>query len=124
MALELNRKRFLSLVIAGSVAVAGLGVAAAAGGTAAGGSAAAPATGSYVSVRLTPWLAHGTASRGRLQQIDYRAGLTPAEIAQAHGIRGSDLGSVMAVVNGVQVDLAAPLAAGDRLELITGMAGG
>ncbi len=124
MALALSRKRFIGLAAAGSIGVAGIGLTAATGGgtRAAGAPARAPAV--QVSVRLTPWLARGGAASGRIQQIDYRTGLTPAQIAEAQGIGVSDLGSVMAVVNGVQVDLSAPLAAGDRLELITGMAGG
>lgn len=126
MGLTLTRTSFLGMVAAGSLGVAGLSLATAAGSSAgaAGAATAAHPPATHVSIRVTPWLTQGGASRGHSRQIDYRAGLTPAAVAEAQGIRGSDLGSVMAVVNGVQADLAAPLAAGDQLELITGMAGG
>ncbi len=127
----MTRGKFLGAVAAGSTGVAGLAMLATGGGGTTPATAAAshqPAAvhqqAGRIDVTLTPWLAQNTTSRKRRLHVAFRPGITPAEIALTEGFQESDLMSIMPVVNGRQVALTSPLAAGDRLELITGMAGG
>src|SRR5579871_6054025 len=108
MTTALTRTRFLGLASAGSIAVGGLAlIGAAAGSTSAAALAPAGVHGaaSPIALRVTPWLAGSAAGGARRLQVDYRARLTPVAIAAAQGLQGDALASVMAVVNGVQVDL-------------------
>jgi molybdopterin converting factor small subunit len=128
MAVHMTRQGLLSLVAAGSVGIGGLaGLSAVRAGTPV--SIAQPRPGveapaAQIDVRLRPWLAQQTAARSEHLRVAYAAGITPAAIAAAQGFQDAEIGALMAVVNGSQVDLTAPLNPGDKLELISGMAGG
>ena len=124
----LTRGTFLGMVAAGSISVAGLAVLAPVASSAAAVAEpqqpAAHEQRGHIEVTLTPWLAQAGTSRRQQFSVAYRPGMTPQDIAEAQGFHGSDLTSVMPVVNGSQVYLTTPLGAGDHVDLITGMAGG
>ncbi|HZU75886.1 MAG TPA: MoaD/ThiS family protein [Dehalococcoidia bacterium] len=77
-----------------------------------------------IQVKLMPLLAKRATSRKEQLAVEYRAGLTPAAIAEQEGFHGVDLEPLMAVVNGAQAELDTPLADGDAVELMVGIAGG
>ena len=77
-----------------------------------------------VAVKLMPLLAKRATSRRQEFTVPYQADLTPAAIAESEGFTGVDLEAIMALVNGTQVELDSPLADGDQLELMVGIAGG
>jgi len=81
---------------------------------------AAPA----IQVRLSSLMAQQSVSKAREPRVPYVPGITLAAVAQAEGFQASDLGAMMVAVSGVQAGWAAPRHPGDRLELMTGMAGG
>lgn len=120
MSLHLTRNTFLGLVAAGSISVGGLATLTAANASSAGTQAQPP----RIEVTMRPWLAQQSGQRNGHLRVAYRLGISAAEVAEQAGLRADEVGSIMAVRNGVQVDLETPLAAGDHLELITGMAGG
>ncbi len=120
MSLHLTRNTFLGLVAAGSLSVGGLATLTAANASTAG----TQTQQARIEVTMRPWLAQQSGGRNAHLRVSYHAGISAAEVAAQAGLRADEVGSIMAVRNGVQVDLDAPLAAGDRLELITGMAGG
>ncbi|HLZ69868.1 MAG TPA: MoaD/ThiS family protein [Dehalococcoidia bacterium] len=77
-----------------------------------------------VDVKLMPILAKRAASRQERLSLDFAPGLTPGAVAEAEGFHGPDLETILAIVNGQQVELDTPLADGDALELLVGIAGG
>jgi molybdopterin converting factor small subunit len=120
-----SRTQLISLVAAGSLSIGGLAsIPAVHAQTQSHQPVAAQTAGTTISVTLRSWPAQRPAGGVKPVQIAYYPGVTPAAIAAAAGIDGNAISSLMAVVDDRQVDLTAPLAAGDRLELITGMAGG
>jgi len=77
-----------------------------------------------IEVKLMPLLAKRAASRSEQLRVPFAAGLTPGAVAEAEGFSGPDLDAILAVVNGMQVELDTQLADGDALELRIGIAGG
>lgn len=77
-----------------------------------------------IDIKVTALLAKRSTSRLEKLSITYTPGVTPAEIARREGFDGPDLEAILPIVNGRQVDLDAPLADGDALELQIGIAGG
>jgi molybdopterin converting factor small subunit len=120
MSLHLTRNTFLGLVAAGSIGMGGLATLTAANASSAGTHEQQP----RIEVTMRPWLAQQSGQRSAHLRLAYHAGISTAEVAKQAGLRAEEVGSIMAVRNGVQVELDTPLAAGDHLELITGMAGG
>ena len=126
-----NRRAFLATTAAASVAIAGLTVAlplvsAATTTTAATRheSSRRPGGSPAIHVRLMPLLAGQTVAKQEWLNVAFRPGITPGQIAGDLGFRGATLYSIMAMVNGVQADFITPLAGGDQVELMLGMAGG
>jgi hypothetical protein len=77
-----------------------------------------------IDVKMMPLLAKRATSRKEELVVPFAPGLTPAAVAEAEGFSGPDLEAILAIVNGNQVELDTPLADGDRLELMVGIAGG
>jgi len=111
--------RLLGLAAAGLAVLSGCGAAATLSPAGSGAPHAAA-----IEVRLSAMMAPRSVSKARTPQVPFAPGLTTAQVAAREGFRGADLDSMMVVVNGVQTDWSAALAPGDRVELLTGMAGG
>ncbi len=77
-----------------------------------------------VEVKLMPILAKRAASKQQRLTLTFAPGLTPGAVAEAEGFHGPDLETILAIVNGQQVELDTQLADGDTLELLVGIAGG
>jgi molybdopterin converting factor small subunit len=77
-----------------------------------------------IAVKMMPILAKRSSSRQEQLAVEFAPGLTPGAVAEAEGFHGPDLEAILAIVNGTQVELDAPLADGDALELMVGIAGG
>lgn len=77
-----------------------------------------------IAVKMMPLLAKRAASRQEQLSVAFSNGLTPGAVAEAEGFHGPDLEAILAIVNGQQVELDTPLADGDALELMVGIAGG
>lgn len=77
-----------------------------------------------VEIKLMPILAKRAASRQERLSLAFSPGLTPGAVAEGEGFHGPDLETILAIVNGQQVELDTPLADGDAVELLVGIAGG
>ena len=124
MTMNTTRTRLLGLVAAGSLGIGGLASIPAVHAHTQSQAQGATQSAATITVTLRSWLAQGPASSSKPLRVAYYPGVTPAAVAAAAGVDSNAIPSLMAVVDDRQVDLTAPLAAGDQLELITGMAGG
>lgn len=77
-----------------------------------------------IRVRWFPTLVKRSNSRQAVMVVTWRDGLSPVTIFLDEGFQQVEADHVVAVVNGTQAAMDAPLADGDELEFLVGISGG
>ncbi len=77
-----------------------------------------------IQVKWFPTLVKRTRSKQPETAVEWRDGLTPLAIFLEEGFSEVDAEAVMAIINGAQANLRAPLSDGDRLEFLVSIQGG
>ena len=77
-----------------------------------------------VRVRVYNLLAERSLSGREEYEVPFEAGLRPLDVIHREGFRGEEEAAIVVLVNDEQADRRAPLADGDRVELMLSMVGG